>query len=195
MVTLKTPLDEKTVRSLKLGELIYLSGLIITARDKVHRYLFENKSEMEILKNSVLYHSGPIVKDRRVISAGPTTSARLELYTPQLIAQYGIKAIIGKGGMGERTIEAFKRYGCVYLQATGGAAVYLAERIKRIVDVKFLEEFGMPEAMWILEVEDFPAVVTITADGESLHKRIEEQSRQLWEDAMDSQKIKDFLGS
>lgn len=195
MVTLKTPLDEKTVRSLKLGELIYLSGLIITARDKVHRYLFENKPEMEILKNSVLYHSGPIVKDRRVISAGPTTSARLELYTPQLIAQYGIKAIIGKGGMGERTIEAFKRYGCVYLQATGGAAVYLAERIKRIVDVKFLEEFGMPEAMWILEVKDFPAVVTITADGESLHKRIEEQSRQLWEGAMDSPKIFDFLGS
>jgi tartrate/fumarate subfamily iron-sulfur-dependent hydro-lyase beta chain len=177
MVVLSTPLREDKLRALRIGDMVLINGIILTGRDRVHRYLFEKRPEMEFLENSIIYHCGPIVKDNKVLSAGPTTSIRLERYTPELIAHYHIKAIIGKGGMGEETLSAMKRHGCVYLQATGGAGAYLAKRIKRIVDVKFLEEFGMPEALWILEVEDFPAVVTMDSHGESLHKRIEEMSR------------------
>ncbi len=177
MVVLSTPIREDKVRALRIGDMVFINGIILTARDRIHQYLFEKRPEMEILENSIIYHCGPIVKDNKVLSAGPTTSMRLEKYTPELIAHYQIRAIIGKGGMGEDTLEAMKRYGCVYLQTTGGAGVYLAKRIKRIVDVKFLEEFGMPEALWILEVEDFPAVVTMDSHGESLHKKIEEMSR------------------
>ncbi|MFN3739253.1 MAG: FumA C-terminus/TtdB family hydratase beta subunit [Thermodesulfovibrionales bacterium] len=177
MVRLITPLEESTIRSLRAGELVYISGLLITARDKVHKYLMENKPDIPELKNSVIYHSGPIVKDSKVISAGPTTSARLEPYEAELIAHYGIRAIIGKGGMGKRTQEALRQYGAVYLQATGGAAVYLAEKIKKIIDVKFLEEFGMPEAMWFLEVEEFPAIVTMDSHGGNLHSDIEASSK------------------
>lgn len=177
MVRLHTPLDEATVRSLKTGEIVLLSGIIITGRDRLHSYLVKDKPEIEFLKNSVIYHCGPLVRDNIVLSAGPTTSSRFEPYMAELISHYSIKAIIGKGGMGQRTLKAMERFGCIYLQATGGAGVYLAERVKRIIEVKFLEEFGMPEAMWILEVEDLPAVVTMDSHGESLHKRIEEVSR------------------
>lgn len=179
MHILSAPLDESSVRSLRAGELVYISGLIITARDKVHKYLMENKPDIPELKNSVIYHSGPIVKDSKVISAGPTTSARLEPYVAELIAHYKIKAIIGKGGMGEKTQEALRQYGAVYLQATGGAAVYLAERIKKIINVQFLEEFGMPEAMWFFEVEEFPAIVTMDSHGGNLHRDIEARSKAL----------------
>ncbi len=179
MVRLTTPLNESTVRTLRAGETVLINGLIITARDRVHKYLMENKPDIPELKNSVIYHSGPIVRNSKVISAGPTTSARLEPYEAELIGLYGIKAIIGKGGMGERTQEALRHYGAVYLQATGGAAVYLAEKIKRIVDVRFLEEFGMAEAMWFFEVEDFPAIVTMDSQGGNLHREIEASSKAL----------------
>lgn len=149
------PLDDPTVRSLRAGELVYISGLIITARDKVHKYLVENKPDIPELRNSVIYHCGPIVKDSKVLSAGPTTSARLEAYTAELIAHYKIKAIIGKGGMGEKTQEALRQYGAIYLQTTGGAAVYLAERIRKIVDVKFLEEFGILRQCGFLRLRNF----------------------------------------
>ncbi len=176
-IHLKTPLDEKTVRSLRVGQFVLISGIIITARDRLHRYLYEKRPEMDLLKGAIIYHSGPIVKNNTIISAGPTTSMRLEHYTPEIIRHYGIRAIIGKGGMGGETEKALKKYGAVYLQAPGGASVYLAKRIKGIRGVKFLEEFGMPEALWILEVEDFPAVVTMDTEGENLHKRIERKSR------------------
>lgn len=176
-IKLHSPLNDSTVRSLTAGQFVCLSGLIITARDKVHRYLIENKPPLPELKNSILYHSGPIVKESKVISAGPTTSSRLEPYMEEIIAHYGIKAIIGKGGMGERTASALRQYGAVYLHAVGGAGVYLAERIKRVIDVKFLEEFGMPEAMWFLEVEEFPAIVTMDSYGRNLHKDIETISK------------------
>ncbi len=172
MVTLHTPLDEASVRALRAGDMVSLSGIIITARDKVHSYLIKNRPDIELLRNSVIYHSGPLVREHLVLSAGPTTSARLEPYMAELISYYGIKAIIGKGGMGQRTLEALSRYGCVYLQATGGAGVYLASKVRKIVDVMFLEEFGMPEAMWVLEVQEFPAIVTMDSHGESLHEKI-----------------------
>ncbi|MCX7793781.1 MAG: FumA C-terminus/TtdB family hydratase beta subunit [Thermodesulfovibrionales bacterium] len=177
MVKLTTPLNELTVRSLKVGKIVYISGLIITARDRVHKYLIDNKPPIPELRDSIIYHSGPIVKDSRVLAAGPTTSSRLEPYTAELIAHYGIKAIIGKGGMGDRTALALKSYGAIYLQTTGGAAVYLAEKIKRVLGVRFLEEFGMAEAMWFFEVEDFPAIITMDSHGGNLHKDIEEGSK------------------
>jgi fumarate hydratase class I len=125
----------------------------------------------------VIYHCGPVVvKDEagnwKVTAAGPTTSIREEPYQWQIIRDFGTRAIIGKGGMGDRTLAACKEHGCVYLHGVGGAAQVLAECVKKVRNVYFLKEFGSPEAIWELEVENFPAVVTIDSHGNSLHKEV-----------------------
>jgi fumarate hydratase class I len=112
----------------------------------------------------------------KLIAAGPTTSMRVEMYESEIIKTYGIRGIIGKGGMGEKTLQAMKEYGCVYLHTVSGAAAYLADRIVAVEDGWKVEEFGMPEAMWLLKVEDFPAIVTMDAYGNSLHRDIEKIS-------------------
>ncbi len=178
------PLTKKDALSLKVGDVVLINGLLVTGRDKIHKFLFNEKpSKKDIpfnLDGAILYHCGPIVKktdgDYRIIAAGPTTSMRVEMYEHRIISAYGIRGIMGKGGMGERTLKAMKEKGCVYLHTIGGAAAYLADRIKKVVDVWKLEEFGMTEAMWLLEVEGFPAIVTMDAHGKSLHKEIEKQS-------------------
>ncbi len=186
------PLTKKDALSLKVGDVVLINGLIVTGRDKIHKFLFDKKlSKKEIpfeLEGTILYHCGPVVipphsplekggwGDYKVVAAGPTTSARLEMYEPKMISGYGVRGIMGKGGMGEQTLKAMKKNGCVYLNTVGGAASYLADRIKRIVDVWKLDEFGMAEAMWLLEVENFPAVVTMDAHGKSLHGEIEKKS-------------------
>ncbi len=184
MIELKTPVAEETIRSLKVGDEVQISGTIFTGRDVVHKYLHEGgKLPPEVnLRGMILYHCGPVVmKDEqgawKVTAAGPTTSIREEPYQWQVIRDYGLRGVIGKGGMGEKTVAACKEHGCVYLHAVGGAAQVLAECVKKVQSVHFLKEFGSPEAIWEFLVEGFPAVVTIDAHGNSLHKEIFDQSQ------------------
>ena len=170
--------------SVQVGDMVSISGRIVTGRDKLHKFLVDerpSKKEMPVdLRGTILYHCGPIVrktsKGFEIVACGPTTSMRVDMYEPTVIAEYGLRGVLGKGGMGAQTLHALREYGCVYLHAIGGAAVYLAQRVKRVAGVWKLEEFGMAEAMWILEVEDFPAIVTMDTFGKSLHDEIEKKS-------------------
>lgn len=179
---LKLPLSEGDALSLRTGDAVLLSGQIITGRDKAHKYLFHEKNPKLPfdLRGSVIYHTGPIITEREgkkvVVAAGPTTSARVEMYEPFVIEHYGLRGIIGKGGMGKATKEALVKYKCVYFHAISGAAAYIADRVREVKGVFMLEEFGMAEAMWVFEVEDFPAIVTMDAHGKSLHEDIESAS-------------------
>lgn len=174
------PLSKKDVMGLNAGDVVLINGMIVTGRDKMHKFLFyERPSKKDIpfnLSGTILYHCGPIVKKSdngyKIVASGPTTSIRVETYEHRIISSYGIRGIMGKGGMCKRTLDAMKKNGCVYFHAIGGAAAYLADRVKRVVDVWKLEEFGVPEAMWLLEVENFPAIVTMDAHGRSLHNDI-----------------------
>ena len=179
MIQLKVPISEETIRSLKTGDPVAISGVLFTGRDVVHKYLHEGGTlPPEVnFKNGIIYHCGPVVlKDEKggwkVTAAGPTTSIREEPFQGDVIRQYGLRGVIGKGGMGDRTLAACKEAGCVYLHAIGGAAQVLAESIQRVRNVYFLKEFGSPEAIWELEVVDFPAVVTMDSHGNSLHKDV-----------------------
>jgi len=181
---IKLPLTKKDVLSMNVGDRVLLNGQIVTGRDKVHKFLFNERPGIkEIpfnLKGAVLYHCGPIIKKTgggfELIAGGPTTSIRVEMYEHQIISDYGIRGIMGKGGMGRKTLKALKENSCVYLHTISGAAVYLADRIKRVAGVWKLEGFGMAEAMWVFDVEEFPAIVTMDAHGRSLHEEIEKIS-------------------
>jgi fumarate hydratase class I len=179
MIPLKVPIAEDAVRSLKVGDPVAISGVVFTGRDAVHKYLHDGGALPADVrfKDGIIYHCGPVViKDEngqwKVTAAGPTTSIREEPYQAQIVRDFGLRGVIGKGGMGDRTSAACKEHGCVYLHAVGGAAQVLAECIKAVRNVYFLKEFGSPEAIWELEVENFPAVVTMDAHGNSLHKEI-----------------------
>ena len=179
MITLTTPLAESAVRALKLGDEVAISGTLFTGRDAVHKYLHDGGALPPgvTFRDGILYHCGPvIIKDEqgrwKCVAAGPTTSIREEPYQGQIIRDFGLRGVIGKGGMGTRTIEACRQYGCVYLHAIGGAAQVLAERVRRVPNVYFMDKFGAPEAIWEFQVEAFPAVVTIDANGNSLHREI-----------------------
>ena len=179
MTALETPVSESQIRSLQVGEEVLISGTLFTGRDVVHKYLHDGgKLPPEIsLKEGILYHCGPVVvKDAqgnwKATAAGPTTSIREEPYQWQVIRDLNLRGVIGKGGMGDKTLAACKEFGCVYLHAVGGAAQVLAECIKHVRNVYFLQEFGAPEAIWEFEVENFPAVVTMDANGNSLHREI-----------------------
>ena len=179
MIHLTAPFTEEKIRALQVGDPVELSGVVFTGRDAVHKYLHEG-GELPPgvnLRDGILYHCGPVVlKDEqgrwKVTAAGPTTSTREEPYQGDIIRRFGIRGVIGKGGMGDRTLAACQDAGCVYLHAVGGAAQVLAECIKAVRNVYFLEEFGPPEAIWELEVERFPVVVTMDAHGRSLHREI-----------------------
>jgi fumarate hydratase class I len=182
-VILRAPLTEEQVRALKVGDVVLISGEMFTGRDAVHAHLMKNPPPVD-MRGSVLYHCGPVVvKDPdapagwRVTAAGPTTSIREEPYQGEIIKRYGIRAVIGKGGMGAKTLAALKEHGAVYLNAIGGAAQFYGRAIRRVDGVSLLD-FGTPEAMWHLTVEDFPAIVTMDAHGNSLHKDIEQESGQ-----------------
>ena len=177
-VRLRTPLTEEQVRALKVGDVVLISGRINTGRDAVHAHLMKYDPPVD-LRDSVLYHCGPVVAKEgdgwRVTAAGPTTSIREEPYQADIIRRYGVRAVIGKGGMGAKTLEALKDAGAVYLNAIGGAAQFYARTIDRVEAVSLLE-FGTPEAMWHLHLTEFPAIVTMDAHGNSLHKDIEQAS-------------------
>jgi fumarate hydratase class I len=179
MTKLSFPFTEEKIRALKVGDEVLISGIIHTGRDAVHKYLHDGGKLPDgvSLRDGILYHCGPVMMKQddgsyKCTAAGPTTSIREEPYQAQIIHDFGVRGVIGKGGMGDRTAAACKENGCVYLHAVGGAAQVLAECIKKVRNVFFLEKFGSPEAIWELEVEDFPAVVTIDAHGNSLHKTI-----------------------
>ena len=177
-VALQAPLTEEAVRSLKVGDVVLISGRMFTGRDAVHSYLMKHEPPVD-LNGSVLYHCGPVVmKDGdgwRVTAAGPTTSIREEPYQDEIIKRYGVRAVMGKGGMGAKTLAALQEHGAVYLNAIGGAAQFYARAITKVDDVSLLE-LGTPEAMWHLQVDGFPAIVTMDAHGNSLHKHIEQES-------------------
>lgn len=183
------PFTEEDVRSLKLGDSVEITGTIFTARDAAHQYLVSHpvpEQPAPDLTNAVIYHCGPvIVKDAagkwRVTAAGPTTSSREEPYEATLIERFGLKAIIGKGGMGPKTAEACKKFGCVYLHAVGGAAQILAATVVDIPNVYYYDQFGAPEAIWQFEVKDFPAVVTMDANGNSRHADVKQHSQSVLE--------------
>jgi fumarate hydratase class I len=179
-IPLTTPLTEDVVRKLKAGDVVLLSGTMFTGRDAVHKYLFKG-GDVPVLKDSVLYHCGPVVLEKdgkyRIMAAGPTTSIREEPYQAAVIEKYGIKAVIGKGGMGSSTLAACKKFGCVYLHAIGGAAQIYAACVKEVPRVFLKDEFGSPEAVWEMKVENFPAVVTMDSHGRSLHAEVGEASK------------------
>jgi fumarate hydratase class I len=177
-IHLDTPLGEEQVRGLKVGDVVLLSGPMHTGRDSIHHHLMTHDSPVD-LHGSALYHCGPValMKDNTwfMNAAGPTTSSREEPYQGEVIKKFGIRAVIGKGGMGARTLAALKEHGAVYLNAIGGAAQYYARCITSVDGVDFLE-FGVPEAMWHMTVKDFPAIVTMDAHGNSLHADVEKAS-------------------
>jgi fumarate hydratase class I len=172
---LRAPLDEATMRSLKVGEVVLVSGRMFTGRDAVHHHLMSHEPPVD-LQGAVLYHCGPVMKKDgdawSVLAAGPTTSIREEPYQAEVIKRYGVRAVIGKGGMGPKTLAALGEHGAVYLNAIGGAAQFYARCLPRVDGVSLIE-FGTPEAMWHFEADEFPAIVTMDAHGNSLHKDVE----------------------
>ena len=179
MIKLSFPFSEEKIRALKVGDEVLISGVVFTGRDAVHKYLHEGgKLPAGVsFKDGIIYHCGPVMMPQadgtfQCTAAGPTTSIREEPYQWQVIRDFGLRGVIGKGGMGPKTQAACQEYGCVYLHAIGGAAQVLAECVEKVRNVYFKEEFGSPEAIWELAVVDFPAVVTIDAHGRSLHAEI-----------------------
>jgi fumarate hydratase class I len=192
MAELKLPVSEEAIRELKVGDFVELTGRMITGRDAAHKWLIEGQRDevASYLKDTVIYHCGPVVAENEdgsydFVAAGPTTSIREEPYQADVIGRYGLRGVIGKGGMGPKTLEGLRRHGAVYLHAVGGAAQVLARAIPRVDKVFMLSEFGVPEALWVIEVERFPVVVTMDSHGGSLHAEIEEKSQA---------KMKELLG-
>jgi fumarate hydratase subunit beta len=181
MIKLELPFTEEKIRKLKVGDMVEISGKLYTGRDAVHKYLHEGGAIPISLKDQIIYHCGPVViKDKgkwKITAAGPTTSIREEPYQADIIKKFGLRAVIGKGGMGDKTMKACQEHGCVYLHAVGGAAQVLAECIISVDNVHMLEKFGSPEAIWEMTVKDFPVVVTIDAHGQSLHSQVQATSQ------------------
>jgi fumarate hydratase class I len=177
-IALQAPISEEQVRQLRVGDVVLVSGRMFTGRDAVHAHLMKHEPPVD-LRGAVLYHCGPVVvKDGdgwRITAAGPTTSIREEPYQAEILKRYGVRVVIGKGGMGAKTLAGLQESGAVYLNAIGGAAQFYARCIERVEGVS-LTDFGTPEAMWHLQVRDFPAIVTMDAHGNSLHKDVEAAS-------------------
>lgn len=198
IVDLHIPISEEAIRSLHVGDQVRLYGVAITARDAAHKYIEDTfmhapavpdgeRTVHDELKRlwdgGVMYHCGPVVsKDAtgrwHFVSAGPTTSIREEPYEADVIRYFGLRAVIGKGGMGPKTLAACQKYGAVYLHAVGGAATLIADSVKEVLTVFKKDELGVPEAFWVVRVEGFPAVVTMDAHGQSLHEKVFEESKQ-----------------
>jgi fumarate hydratase, class I len=185
-IPLRTPLTEEGVRNLKAGDIVLLSGTVFTGRDAVHQYLHKG-GDLDVIRGGVIYHCGPVVLEEnggyRVMAAGPTTSIREEPYQADVIKRFGIRAVIGKGGMGPKTLQACRENGCVYLHAIGGAAQIYARCVEKVPNV-YLKQFGSPEAVWEMQVKDFPAVVTMDAHGRSLHQEVADRSRAQLQEVM-----------
>jgi fumarate hydratase class I len=190
MIRLEIPIAEERVRALKVGDTVLLSGIVVTARDAGHKLMVEERPRFldDLLAGGVLYHCGPVVKKEgerwSFVAAGPTTSSREEPYQAKVIESYGVRGVIGKGGMGEATKEACRRLGAVYFHAVGGCGTAIARAVREVVAVHKLEEFGTPEAFWVIRVEDFPVIVTIDSHGQSVHERVREASKKVYEELL-----------
>ena len=194
MITLQTPISEEQIRALHTGDVVSLSGVVVTARDAAHKLMIENFIHTDTIKmpelyeklkpllsGGVIYHCGPVVAQNedgsyRFVAAGPTTSIREEPYEADVIRHFGVRAVIGKGGMGPKTLQGCQEHGAVYLHAVGGAASLIASVVERVEDVFLKDELGVPEAFWVIRVKDWELVVTMDAHGNSLHQQVKEQS-------------------
>jgi fumarate hydratase subunit beta len=195
MPKLTIPIADEDIRALKVGDTVYLTGVMVTGRDAAHKFMVEtfirqpvpdDQTELyeeikQLLAGSVIYHCGPVVKKHddgswSFVAAGPTTSIREEVYQPEVIHHFNLKGVIGKGGMGANTLKACQEQPAVYFHAIGGAATLIAQSVKKVLTVHKLE-FGVPEAMWVIEVEDFPVVVTMDSHGQSIHDQVEARSQ------------------
>ncbi|MCD6276317.1 MAG: fumarate hydratase C-terminal domain-containing protein [Thermoplasmata archaeon] len=182
----RTPIED--ARKYRVGDVIYVTGEVILARDEAHKKLLEEGAPLD-LKGSVIYHCGPVVTkvngEWKVVAAGPTTSIRMEIFEDKFIEKFHPAIIVGKGGMGERTLKALKEHGAVYAAYTGGCGALAAERIKGVKEVHFLEELGIPEAVWVFRVEEFgPLVVTMDSHGKSLYDDVDKNARKNLEDIL-----------
>ncbi len=197
MHRLTVPISDEDIRALHVGDTVYLNGIIVTGRDAAHKYMIEHfirneptdpedielhEKLKELLNGGVIYHCGPVVKKNEdgtwtFVAAGPTTSIREEVYEADVIKHFNLKGVIGKGGMGPRTLQACMEQPAVYFHAIGGAATLIAQAVKEVIDV-FKLDFGVPEAMWVIRVEDFPVVVTMDSHGNSIHDLVEKASEE-----------------
>lgn len=199
MRAITMPISDETILELKVGEPVTLSGIMVTGRDAAHKWMVETfirktrqpqgddlqvyEELKKLLNGSVIYHCGPVVagldaKEYKFIAAGPTTSTREEPYQADVMKHFNLKGVIGKGGMGAKTLKGCQETPAVYFHAIGGAASFLAQTVTQVRGV-FKMEFGVPEAMWVIEVKDFPVVVTMDAHGGSQHAAIEESSKKV----------------
>ncbi len=206
MQKIQLPFSDDQVRALKVGDPLLLSGFMVTGRDAAHKWLVETfikktqepqgddeqiyQALLPLLKGGVIYHCGPVVAgldtaDYRFVAAGPTTSIREEPYQGDVMRHFHVQGVIGKGGMGPKTLAACQEVPGLYLHAIGGAATLIAQTVTRVTDVYKLE-FGVPEALWVIEVKDFPVVVTMDAHGGSLHAEVEQRSRQVLDTLLES---------
>lgn len=204
MHEIQIPISDDTIRSLKVGDPVALNGIMLTGRDTVHKWMIDTfirktrepqgddlkvyEAIKPLLINSVIYHCGPVVsgldtRQYQFVAAGPTTSIREEPYQAEVMKHFNLKGVIGKGGMGPKTLQGCQDTPGVYFHAIGGAASYIAQRVTRVLDVYKLD-FGVPEAMWVIEVKDFPVVVTMDANGESLHSVIQEESEKVLQELL-----------
>jgi len=176
---LKLPANKDEIKKLKISDILYVTGNIFTARDEAHHIMLENEKNALPFDPSemALFHCGPLMKKEKVrwqvVSAGPTTSSRMEIFEDKFIEKFGVNIIIGKGGMGERTEKALQKFGGVYTAYTGGAGALAADKVEEVLGVYWLEELGMPEAAWIFKVKEFgPLVVAIDSHGRSIYKEL-----------------------
>ena len=192
MIKLDIPISDEKIRSLKAGDTVLLSGVMVTARDSGHKLMVEENPDFlrDLLRDGVIYHCGPVVKKEgekwSFVAAGPTTSIREEPYQDKVIESYGVRGVIGKGGMGKATMEACKKFGAVYFHAVGGCGTSTAQAVKEVLDVHMLEEFGTPEAFWVIRTEDFPVIVTMDSHGNSIHDQVEAKSKKVLDELMKS---------
>lgn len=190
---LKTPISEEEIRKLKVNDVVYITGTIVTARDQAHKraleYFKEGKQLPTNLEGLAVFHCGPVVAkegDKWIaVAAGPTTSTRMDIFEGEFIRNFKVRVVIGKGGMGKRTTDAMAKYGAIYGAFTGGAAILAAKAIKNVRGVEWLD-LGTPEALWIFEVEDFgPLVVAIDSHGNNLfidvQKKVEENKQRIYQ--------------
>ncbi len=191
------PISDDVIRDLKVGEQVALTGILLTGRDAVHKWMIETfikktrqpqgddlevyEAIKPILEGGVIYHCGPVVSgldsgDYKFVAAGPTTSIREEPYQGDVMRHFNVKGVIGKGGMGAKTLAACQEVPFVYLHAVGGAASLIAQSVEKVLAVHKLD-FGVPEAIWVLQVKEFPVVVTMDANGNSLHDEVDQKSK------------------
>ena len=195
---LSIPISDDEIKQLHVGDQVFLTGVIVTGRDAAHSYIIDSfvktgghppESEValyeklkHLLTSSAIYHCGPVVRQDKgkwhFVAAGPTTSIREEPYQADVMAHFDIKAVIGKGGMGQKTLRGCANHTYVYLHAVGGAATLIADSVKEVIDVFKKDEFGVPEAFWVIRVEGFPSVVTMDTHGQSMHAHVEAVSKE-----------------